>query len=301
MNFNFEYYKVFYYVAKYGSLTRAASVLMTSQPAVTRTIRNLENDLSCRLFIRSKSGVELTPEGKVFYEYVATGCEQFSKGVNELGNMISLADGTVYISATETALHGCLFEAMEEFNASYPNVHFKILNNSTTKSIQALKNGKVDMAVVSAPFHIPQPLKMSKLCDYRDVLIGGKRFEELKGRKVALEELTEFPWISLTQESITRDFVNEYFEEHSLSFHPIIELDTTDMILPAVRHNLGIGFIPEALARADMEAGNVFEIQMQEPFPLRSITMIYDTEYPRSIASQAFRKFLVKRQKGAAM
>ena len=68
MNFNFEYYKVFYYVAKYGSLTRAASVLMTSQPAVTRTIRNLENDLSCRLFIRSKSGVELTPEGKVFYE-----------------------------------------------------------------------------------------------------------------------------------------------------------------------------------------------------------------------------------------
>ena len=147
------------------------------------------------------------------------------------------------------------------------------------------------MAVVSAPFHIPQPLKMSKLCDYRDVLIGGKRFEELKGRKVALEELTEFPWISLTQESITRDFVNEYFEEHSLSFHPIIELDTTDMILPAVRHNLGIGFIPEALARADMEAGNVFEIQMQEPFPLRSITMIYDTEYPRSIASQAFRKF----------
>ena len=62
MNLNFDYYKVFYYVSKYGSLTRAAHVLMTSQPAVTRTIHNLENELGCRLFIRSKTGVELTPE-----------------------------------------------------------------------------------------------------------------------------------------------------------------------------------------------------------------------------------------------
>ena len=68
MNLNFEYYKVFYYVSKYGSLTRAASVLMTSQPAVTRTIHNLENELGCRLFIRSKRGVELTPEGRTFYD-----------------------------------------------------------------------------------------------------------------------------------------------------------------------------------------------------------------------------------------
>ena len=71
MNLNFEYYKVFYYVSKYGSLTRAASVLMTSQPAVTRTIHNLENEMGCRLFIRSKNGVELTPEGRIFNKYIS--------------------------------------------------------------------------------------------------------------------------------------------------------------------------------------------------------------------------------------
>ena len=181
MNFNFEYYKVFYYVAKYGSLTRAASVLMTSQPAVTRTIRNLENDLSCRLFIRSKSGVELTPEGKVFYEYVAAGCEQFSKGVNELGNMISLADGTVYISATETALHGCLFEAMEEFSTSYPNVHFKILNNSTTKSIQALKNG-VGTVSHSPAFENEQTVRLPGCVDWGKTLRRAERKKSSAGR-----------------------------------------------------------------------------------------------------------------------
>lgn len=55
MDTNFEHYKVFYYVAKYGNLTKAAAVLKTSQPVVTRTIHNLENILGCRLFIRSKA------------------------------------------------------------------------------------------------------------------------------------------------------------------------------------------------------------------------------------------------------
>lgn len=87
MNANFEYYKVFYYVSKYENLTKAASVLKTSQPAVTRTIHNLENILGCRLFTRSKSGMKLTPEGKIFYQYVAAGCAQFFKA--EWENMTS--------------------------------------------------------------------------------------------------------------------------------------------------------------------------------------------------------------------
>ena len=90
MNSNFEYYKVFYYVSKYENLTKAESALKTSQPAVTRTIQNLENELGCRLFTRSKTGMKLTPEGKIFYEYIAAGCAQFFRGENNLSNMITL-------------------------------------------------------------------------------------------------------------------------------------------------------------------------------------------------------------------
>lgn len=295
MNSNFEHYKVFYYVAKYGSLTRAANVLMTSQPAVTRVIHTLENVLGCRLFIRSKSGVELTPEGQLFYEYISAGCSQFFKGESELSSMISLENGTIYISATETALHCFLFQAMEEFNKVYPNVHFKILNNSTKESIQALRDGKVDLAVVSADFHISKPLRMKNLRSYRDILIGGPRFDYLRGRKVSLKELSACPWISLTSEAITRNFLNEYFERNGLSFAPEMELATTDMILPAVRHNLGIGFLPAEFAVGELEKGSVFEIEVKEPLPERKIILIYDTEYPRSIASKGFQKFLDER------
>ena len=303
MNSNFEYYKIFYYVAKYENLTKAAtalnltkasSVLKTSQPAVTRTIHNLENELGCRLFTRSKSGMKLTPEGRTFYGYVAAGCAQFFKGENDLSNLISLENGTIYISATETALHCYLFQAMEEFNSLYPNVRFKILNNSTTESVNAVKEGKVDLAFVSANLQVAKPLRMKILRKYRDILIAGMRFEELKAGKeeLSLKELVSYPWISLTAETITRRFLNEYFEKNSLTFTPDMELATTDMILPAVRHNLGLGFIPAEFADAELKSGQVFEIKVKEKLPERNIILIYDMEYPQSIAAKEFQKFL---------
>ena len=294
MNSNFEYYKIFYYVAKYENLTKAATALKTSQPAVTRTIHKLEGELGCRLFTRSKTGMKLTPEGRTFYGYVAAGCAQFFKGENDLSNLISLENGTIYISATETALHCYLFQAMEEFNSLYPNVRFKILNNSTTESVNAVKEGKVDLAFVSANLQVAKPLRMKILRKYRDILIAGKRFEELKAGKeeLSLKELVSYPWISLTAETISRRFLNEYFEKNSLTFTPDMELATTDMILPAVRHNLGLGFIPAEFADAELKSGQVFEIKVKEKLPERNIILIYDMEYPQSIAAKEFQKFL---------
>ena len=257
MTSNFEYYRIFYYVAKYGNLTRAASALNTSQPAVTRTIHKLEDDLGCRLFIRSKMGMELTAEGQQFFEYVSAGCAQFFKGESDLKDRLSLEKGTISISATETALHCYLFQAMEEFSRKYPKVHFQILNNSTRDSIQAVRDGKVDMAVVSSlPLHMGDPLKMKVLRSYREILIGGPRFEQLKD----------------------------------------LELATTDLILPAVRHNLGIGFIPEEIAAEDLKAGVVFAIDLEEAFPERNVLMIRDSEYPLSVAAKAFQKFAQERE-----
>ena len=297
MNSNFEYYKIFYYVAKYENLTKAATALKTSQPAVTRTIHKLEGELGCRLFTRSKTGMKLTPEGRTFYGYVAAGCAQFFKGENDLSNLISLENGTIYISATETALHCYLFQAMEEFNSLYPNVRFKILNNSTTESVNAVKEGKVDLAFVSANLQVAKPLRMKILRKYRDILIAGKRFEELKTGKeeLSLKELVSYPWISLTAETITRRFLNEYFEKNGLTFAPDMELATTDMILPAVRHNLGLGFIPAEFADSQLESGQVFEIKVKEKLPERNIILIYDMEYPQSIAAKEFQKFLKER------
>ena len=137
-----------------------------------------------------------------------------------------------------------------------------------------------------------KPLQQKVLRKYHDILIGGKRFEELKGQKISIKQLAQYPWISLTPEAITRKFLNQYFEKNGLKFEADMELATTDMILPAVRHNLGIGFIPPEFAKDDLESGEVFEIEVKETFPQRNIILIYDTEYPQSIAAKAFLRFL---------
>ena len=72
MNISYEHYRIFYYVAKYGSFTRAANALMNGQPNITRSMNLLEHELGCRLFTRSNRGVRLTPEGQKLYEHVAS-------------------------------------------------------------------------------------------------------------------------------------------------------------------------------------------------------------------------------------
>ena len=284
-------------ISRTGSVSKAAKTLFLSQPNLSNAIKNLENELGCRLFTRSKSGMKLTPEGRTFYSYVSAGCAQFFKGESDLKDRLSLEKGTISISATETALHCYLFQAMEEFSRKYPKVHFQILNNSTRDSIQAVRDGKVDMAVVSSlPLHMGDPLKMKVLRSYREILIGGPRFEQLKGRKCSLRELSDLPWISLTSEAISRNFLNSYFLQYGLTFSPDLELATTDLILPAVRHNLGIGFIPEEIAAEDLKAGVVFAIDLEEAFPERNVLMIRDSEYPLSVAAKAFQKFAQERE-----
>lgn len=295
MNSNYEYYKIFYYVAKYGNLTKAAAALQTSQPAVTRTIHKLENDLGCRLFIRSKAGMELTSEGKTFFEYVSAGCSQFFKGEQKITNLLSLDEGSITISATETALHCCLLQAMESFLQLHPKVNFKILNNSSSESVTALRQGQVDMAMISSiPYAMESPLVVHTVHSYTDILIAGKKYSHLKGKTLTLSELSDYPWVSLTSEAITRIFLNTYFAKQGLPFKPAIELATTDLILPAIEHNLGIGFLPPEFARQALEAGSVFRIHIPNEMPHRRISLVYDSEYPQSVASAAFRKFILK-------
>lgn len=103
---SYDAYRVFYTVARFGSFTKAASVLLASQPNLTRTIRNLESALGCTLFVRSNRGVSLTPEGEKLFARVSVACEQIQAGEEELASDRSLQSGVVSIGASETALHG---------------------------------------------------------------------------------------------------------------------------------------------------------------------------------------------------
>ena len=78
MNVSYDYYRIFYYVAKYGNLSQAAKHLLNNQPNLTRSIKNLEAELGCTLFSRTNRGVKLTPEG----ERILNAYERFAADIN---------------------------------------------------------------------------------------------------------------------------------------------------------------------------------------------------------------------------
>ena len=99
MNITYDYYRIFYFVAKYQSFTKAASILLSNEPNISRSIRNLEHEFGVSLFIRSNRGVTLTPEGQKLYTRVAAAHHQLSSAEAELADAKSLTSGTITLAS----------------------------------------------------------------------------------------------------------------------------------------------------------------------------------------------------------
>ena len=132
---NYEQYKTFLYVARYKSATKAAKELYTSQPAVTRSIKLLEDSLGCNLFVRSKYGMELTQDGETLYEYVSTAFSLIEKGEGLISKSNSVEEGQITIGATITALDEYLFHYISSFHEAHPKIKYKLFTQSSNQTI----------------------------------------------------------------------------------------------------------------------------------------------------------------------
>lgn len=291
---NFDYYRIFYYAAKYKNFTQAAAVLLSSQPNVTRVINALEHELDCRLFVRSNRGISLTPEGERLYRHVSVAFEELQAGEAELTRSLSLQSGTIYIGASETALHGLLLEVLQIFHREYPGVHLKISNHSTTQALDALKSGQIDFAMVTAPTNISKPMKSVRLKPYHDILVGGPQFAFLCGEPHHLKDLSHYPLISMAQNTSTYALYNQLYLEQGLMFQPDIEVATTDLVLPMVKNDLGLGFIPRSFANQALQDGDAVEIPLIEELPTRYICLIYDSGRGLSIAARTLQQMIYR-------
>ena len=245
MYVDWEYYKIFYYVAKYQNFTKAARVLGNNQPNITHSMNRLESQLNCVLFIRSNRGVTLTPEGEMLYSRIASAAVQIQDAEEELSASATLEHGAISISATETALNIYLSEKLRAFHTEYPGIRLRISNHSTPQALQAVKNGEVDFAIISTPAEVEPGLKLVELKSFYEVLVGGRTFTALASQSLTLKELSNYPLISLSDESMTRSFYRQFFLDHDAVLRPDTEAATTDQMLTLVKSELGLAFVPE--------------------------------------------------------
>ena len=287
-----DYYRIFYYVAQYKSFSKAAEVMGNNQPNITRCMNILENELGCKLFIRSNRGVQLTIEGERLFDHVAIAVEQLVSGENELLKDKGLESGLVNIGASETALRLLLLTELETFHHRYPHVKLRISNHSTPQAIQALENGLVDFAVVTTPIALKKPLQRIPLHTFREILIGGMEYAEIASKVHSLHELQDIPLVGIGPGTSTRELYTQYFMRYNLPFSPDMEVATTDQIFPMVQHNLGIGFLPEELAAEHITRGKIIQIPIKETLPERKICLIRNVKRPQSIAARSLEEHL---------
>ena len=119
MNVDLELYKVFYVVAKNKHMTRASEELHISQPAISQSIKKLEDQLGGTLFLRSNKGMELTEEGKMFYEYVKGALELIGHAENEFTSFKDLSKGEIKVGCSTTLTKLILMDALENFHKDY--------------------------------------------------------------------------------------------------------------------------------------------------------------------------------------
>ena len=294
MYVDWEYYKIFYYVAKYQNFTRAARVLGSNQPNITHSMNRLESQLNCVLFIRSNRGVTLTPEGEMLYSRIASAAVQIQEAEEELSASATLEHGSISIIATETALNIYLSEKLREFHTDYPGIRLRISNHSTPQAVQAVRNGEVDFAIVPTPAEVEQGLKIIELKSFYEVLVGGKTFTALASQNLSLKELEKYPLISLSDESMTRSFYRQFFLDHDAVLRPDTEAATTDQMLTLVKSELGLAFVPEPMAREPLGRGEIVQLHLQELIPSRSVCLVYDHHRPLNTAARKFQQMLTK-------
>lgn len=282
---NLEYFKVFYYTAKLGSVTGAANELSISQPAVSQSLKALERNLGVSLFQRASKGVRLTREGQILYSYVEKGYEEIERGVEKVKQMLNLELGEIHIGASDMTLRFYLLPFLERFHERYPGIKVVVANAPTPETLRLLRAGKIDFGVVSAPFEQGEDISWQQVREIEDVFVAGRRFTSYKNRMMDLQELESLPMIFLEGNTSTRSYMDAYLAGNGVELQPEFELSTSDMIVQFALRNLGIGCVVRDFAAEVLEAGRLFELRFNKMIPKRQICVVTGRRSPVSAAA----------------
>ena len=298
MSISYDYYKIFYYVATYHSFNKAASVLSNSQPNISRSITNLENQLGCKLFNRSSSGVTLTYAGEELFEHVKIAFAHLAQGENILMATSALKRGILTIgcsvSLSQNNMHEKMIPTIHAFRKKYPDIYLKIIHTSAPDLVSYVSNNLMDIAFVTTPYKESKSKNYSKriLFSYNEIAIAGNEFRELSGRKVSLKELADYPIIGLGPRSMTFKYYTDVFAEYSLEYKPAFETTSNGQILVYARENLGIGFLHPKDAENAIKDGQILKIDLKEKLPKRYVAMVCNTK--ENHAATTFEQMLME-------
>lgn len=286
---NLELYRVFYAVAKCGSLTKAAQELFISQPAVSQSIKQLENQLGVSLFNRTHNGMELSAAGgKLIFRQIEEALALINGAENSLKELNTKASGTIRIGATDSIFAHVLADKLALFNLEYPAVKLELISSTSPYTVSQLKDGKCDVAFINLPLEDKDVRFCGTVSHLTDVFVAGRKYENLKNEAVSFNRLQELPLIMIERNTVSRSALTKYADTLGARLDPDIEVANWDLMIKLAIKGMGVGCLPREYCLDALAQGELFELNVQPPLPARGVGIALAKNVQPSFAVREF-------------
>lgn len=286
---NLELYKVFYTVAKCGSLTKAAQELYISQPAVSQSIKQLEGQLGVSLFNRTHSGMQLSATGgKLIFKNVEKAMIALENAETSIAELKSTATGTIRIGATDSIFSHVLADKIALFNVKYPSVRLELISSTSPDTINKLKEGGCDIAFVNLPVEDKDVKFLDTVSHLNDVFVAGKKYASLNGKVIPLNRLQEYPLLMIEENTVARRSLTTFLQTLGIGLCPDIEVANWDLMLKLAVKGMGVGCIPREYCEKELACGDLFEVVISPALPVRGVGIALPKNVSASFALKQF-------------
>ena len=283
--FSLDYYRTFSVVYESRSFSEAARRLYVTQSAISQSVKQLEFLLDVKLFVRGKRSVIPTAEANALYSAIIPAIETIGEAEEKITRLRLLQEGSLCICAADTVAKYYLLPYLKRWNELYPNVRLTVVNRTSTEAFSLLSAGKIDIAFVNSP--VTEEKFSRKTCLHlHDVFIGGSAYKALSGKTITRKQLIEYPLIMLETLSNSRRAVDAEFFSDGITLKPEIELGAHELLIDFARIGLGISCVTREFS--DIR-GELFEIQLDQPLPERTLELCW---LENEQASSAKKKFI---------
>lgn len=295
MNIDFELYRIFYTVANHCNITKASEELNISQPAISKSIKNLEEQLGGQLFVRTKRGVVLTEEGKEFYNYIKQAIEYITNAENKFTDLINLETGCIKIGISTTLTKEFLIPYLEKFHALYPKIDIQIVTNLTSDLIPKLRNGLIDIIILNLnDKNYGNDIDIIKCKKVNDCFVVNDKFKELLNKEISMKDLNNYPLILQTKGSNTREFLDNVARENNVVLKPNIELASYSLVVEFSKIGLGIGYATKEYIKDDIKNKKLYELNIKEKIPSRYIGIALSKNHVPNFSTKKLIEIITK-------
>lgn len=273
-------YRIFLAAAETGSISAASEQLYISQPAVSKSVSQLESTLGTRLFDRTGKGVSLTYEGRVLYEQVKSAFGLLEAGEEKIRRINELGIGQLKIGASAAFCKYMLLPFLNGFVHENPHINISIECCSSAQTLKLLRNRQIDIALMVRP-EDTSGMEIISLGEIEDIFIAsGAYLENLElrdgigGSSGAEKERNLFAAANvmlLDSDNLTRQHIDRYFAENGISPSHIIEVSSIDLLMDFARTGLGIGSAIREFADEMLRSGEVVEVPLEKPIRKREV------------------------------